>query len=138
MTGRKPIHLRVVVWLTVAPVLEVPDVDRQRDLGASRGVAAGDVAAPDAERLLAAGTLVVLGLGPDDEPVPGDAPQPGEPGLCATPPDIETDRRERPAHARDWRHALRSALGGALDRGWRATGISRSGWYVLEPPEART
>jgi len=110
------------------------------DLAGSFAVAAaaGDVTPPDAEGLLAAGALVVLGLGPDGEPVPGDAPVPGELVLCATPPDIETDRRERPGHAREWRQALRSALGGALERGWRATGISRSGWYVLSPPEAQT
>ena len=109
------------------------------DLGGAAAVAAAadQAVAPDAERMLAADVVVVLGLSADGGPVPGEKPRPGEPALCATPSDIEADRRDRPTHAREWRHALRAALGGALERGWRATGISRSGWYVLEPPETQ-
>ncbi|WP_433257980.1 GNAT family N-acetyltransferase [Streptosporangium sp. CA-135522] len=51
---------------------------------------------------------------------------------CATPADVERLRREYPEEARRWRAAQRAALGGALDDGYRITGFTRSGWYVLE------
>ncbi|MBB2910708.1 putative GNAT superfamily acetyltransferase [Streptosporangium becharense] len=50
---------------------------------------------------------------------------------CATPADVESLRATDPAAARRWRAALESGLGGALDRGYRVTGFTRSGWYVL-------
>ncbi len=50
---------------------------------------------------------------------------------CATPPDIERLRAEDPAAARRWRTALREGLGGALAQGYRVTGFTRDGWYLL-------
>jgi predicted GNAT superfamily acetyltransferase len=52
--------------------------------------------------------------------------------LCATPDDIVELRHRDPDGARTWRTALRDTLGKALDDGYRVTGFTRSGWYVLE------
>lgn len=51
---------------------------------------------------------------------------------CETPADIVAMRRTDPTLAREWRMAMRSALGGALDEGYVITGATRTGWYVLE------
>lgn len=50
---------------------------------------------------------------------------------CATPADVEALRTTDPAAARRWRAALASGLGGALGQGYRVTGFTRSGWYLL-------
>ncbi|MFI6291217.1 GNAT family N-acetyltransferase [Nonomuraea sp. NPDC050790] len=50
---------------------------------------------------------------------------------CATPPDVESLRAADPRAARRWREALAEGLGGALERGYRVTGFTRSGWYLL-------
>ncbi|MER6950985.1 GNAT family N-acetyltransferase [Nonomuraea sp. NPDC000554] len=50
---------------------------------------------------------------------------------CATPADVESLRTADPAATQRWRAALESGLGGALDRGYRVTGFTRSGWYLL-------
>ncbi len=54
---------------------------------------------------------------------------------CATPVDAESLRRRDPAAARRWRSAMREALGGALENGYRIDGFDRSGWYVLRRKE---
>ncbi|WP_283137771.1 GNAT family N-acetyltransferase [Rhizohabitans arisaemae] len=56
---------------------------------------------------------------------------------CPTPPDVERLRRDDPAAARRWRAALGTALGGALADGYRITGFTKSGWYLLERDDAR-
>lgn len=101
---------------------------------AAVAAAAGTLETPDADALRHDGTVVVLGADANGAPLTGDPPA-GAAALCATPADIEALRRERPDVARSWRRALRAGLGSALDGGWRAVGISDSGWYVLEPPE---
>ncbi|MGV9308467.1 MULTISPECIES: GNAT family N-acetyltransferase [unclassified Nonomuraea] len=50
---------------------------------------------------------------------------------CATPADVESLRAADPAAAGRWRAALESGLGGALEQGYRVTGFTRSGWYLL-------
>ncbi len=57
----------------------------------------------------------------------GDAPL----LLCATPADVESMRAADPAAAGRWRAALERGLGDALGRGYRVTGFTRSGWYLL-------
>jgi predicted GNAT superfamily acetyltransferase len=52
--------------------------------------------------------------------------------LCATPQDIVELRHADAGAAQAWRSALRETLGKALDDGYRVTGFTRSGWYVLE------
>ncbi|WP_246644506.1 GNAT family N-acetyltransferase [Nonomuraea ceibae] len=56
---------------------------------------------------------------------------------CATPPDVERLRADDPAGARRWREALHAGLGGALDLGYRVTGFTRTGWYLLAEGETR-
>jgi predicted GNAT superfamily acetyltransferase len=101
----------------------------------ARAASAGTLEAPDAGALRAAGACVLLVDDGDGGPQAGAELVAGEPALCATPVDIEAVRAADPALARAWRRAVRDTLGTALDRGWRAEGVSRSGWYVLEPPE---
>jgi predicted GNAT superfamily acetyltransferase len=55
--------------------------------------------------------------------------------VCATPEDIVALRRDDPDRALAWRTALRETLGTALNDGYRVTGFSRTGWYVLERSE---
>jgi predicted GNAT superfamily acetyltransferase len=52
--------------------------------------------------------------------------------LVKVPDDIVAVRREDPARARAWRQAVREALGGSLGAGYSVTGVTRTGWYVLE------
>jgi predicted GNAT superfamily acetyltransferase len=52
--------------------------------------------------------------------------------LCATPDDIVELRRADPSAARTWRTGLRDTLGAAINDGYRVTGFTRSGWYVIE------
>ncbi|WP_197048789.1 GNAT family N-acetyltransferase [Streptosporangium roseum] len=59
----------------------------------------------------------------------------GEPMRCATPADIEGLRKTDPVLARAWRAALRDSLGTALAAGYRVTGFTRDGWYLLDPLE---
>ncbi|OZM76833.1 hypothetical protein CFP66_39570 [Pseudonocardia sp. MH-G8] len=65
-----------------------------------------------------------------DRPVP--CPADDETVLVAVPADIEDLRRRDPAAARDWRLAVRDALGGLLADGARLVDFDRSaGGYVL-------
>ena len=52
---------------------------------------------------------------------------------CETPEDIVAIRRTDPAQARRWRHALRETLGTHMMAGGRVRGLTRDGWYVLDP-----
>lgn len=54
--------------------------------------------------------------------------------LCGTPSDIEHLVQIDPEAARSWRRAQRAILQPALDSGSEITGMTRSGWYVLERP----
>ena len=48
------------------------------------------------------------------------------------PEDIEELRERDRAAANRWRYAVREAMIGALDDGYRITGITRDGYYLLE------
>jgi predicted GNAT superfamily acetyltransferase len=52
--------------------------------------------------------------------------------LVAVPADIERLRAQDRDVAKLWRTAVREAICGALETGYRITGMSREGWYVLE------
>jgi predicted GNAT superfamily acetyltransferase len=54
--------------------------------------------------------------------------------LCATPEDITALRRTDPAAATRWRLAVRDVMVAAYDEGYRVTGATRSGRYVLGRP----
>ncbi|RCG30711.1 GNAT family N-acetyltransferase [Sphaerisporangium album] len=73
----------------------------------------------------------VVALGErDDRPVEGRGD--GRVLLVATPRDVETLRRARPATAAAWRRAVRASLGGLLDDGARVTGFTAAGEYIVE------
>jgi predicted GNAT superfamily acetyltransferase len=91
--------------------------------------AEGHPSEPDVDDLLAGGAVVVLAEDAEGRPVPGD--RAADVLLCQVPADIVALRASDPALARDWRLALRECLGEALGAGWKATGMTRSGWYVL-------
>jgi predicted GNAT superfamily acetyltransferase len=82
----------------------------------------------------------ILVAGPAGEPVAGTAPGAGGSGpgrlLCWIPDDVLAIRRADPGLARRWRLAVREALGGAVDDGYRVTGLLEPGWYVLEKAQA--
>lgn len=89
---------------------------------------------PDVGALQASGARVALDYDTNNRPLttPVDAPI----LLCRIPEDVVTLRRDDPATAHDWRRALRSTLGTALQNGHKARGITRTGWYVLEQKNA--
>jgi predicted GNAT superfamily acetyltransferase len=92
-------------------------------------VAAAVTGAPPAEP--GAAEVVALTGGPDGRPVERDPA-----GACrlavGTPDDIAALRAADVSLALDWRRAQRAALGGALTAGYRVTGFTRSGHYLLE------
>ncbi|WP_031225830.1 chorismate synthase [Streptomyces roseochromogenus] len=55
---------------------------------------------------------------------------------CRVPEDIVKLRAADPALALRWRHAVREVLLTAFAEGFRATGMSRDGWYTLTLGEA--
>ena len=59
----------------------------------------------------------------------------GEELAAWVPTDIVQLRRDDPSKALAWRGALRTALSGALAGGYRVVGITRPGWYLLEPAD---
>ncbi|GGK73156.1 hypothetical protein Sme01_07180 [Sphaerisporangium melleum] len=52
--------------------------------------------------------------------------------VVATPEDVESLRRDDPAAAMAWRHAVRNVLGGLLAEGARVTGFTADGGYLVE------
>ena len=67
----------------------------------------------------------------EGRPVAGDPVGEGAVALIAVPEDIQALRATDRALAREWRVAVRDALGGALAAGFVADGMTRSGRYVL-------
>jgi predicted GNAT superfamily acetyltransferase len=80
---------------------------------------------PDVARLQAEGATVILDEGPTAAPVAGELL------LAWVPEDIVALRRSDPGRAQAWRRAARDSFGKAIDDGYVATAMSRSGWYVL-------
>ncbi len=54
---------------------------------------------------------------------------------CRVPDDIVALRAADPALALRWRHAVRDVFMAAFAEGFRATGMSRDGWYTLTHEE---
>jgi predicted GNAT superfamily acetyltransferase len=90
----------------------------------------GELRAPELESLLNGGAQIALDVGPDGEPVRGDAS--GDKMLVGIPPDIVELRRTSPETAASWRLASRQVLQSALDDGYVIGGMTRSGYYVVE------
>lgn len=107
----------------------------ERAVAASRGAAAE----PDLDALGQAGARVLLAEDAAGAPAvtdPGALTSRSTPGggalLVQVPSDIVAIRAADPELASRWRRALRDTMGEALGHGLVATGITRSGWYVLE------
>lgn len=92
--------------------------------------AEGNAIELDAESLRRWATDAIVRVDPAGEPVVGSSG--ARVLICQVPEDIVAMRSSDPARARRWRIALRDALGGAMTRGYRVRGATRSGWYVLE------
>jgi predicted GNAT superfamily acetyltransferase len=67
----------------------------------------------------------------NDDGTPAVADRRGRTLLAAIPEDIVRIRAEDRPLAERWRSALRDVFGGALEDGYTAVGMTRSGWYVL-------
>lgn len=97
---------------------------------------AGEPVELDLAGLHAAGAISVVSVGDDGGPVldrwPGPV-APERPWLVSVPPDIEALRLRNRGLAREWRRAVRSVLGGALDSGAAVRGFAREGCYVVDP-----
>ncbi|WP_144119062.1 GNAT family N-acetyltransferase [Catellatospora sichuanensis] len=101
---------------------------------AASAAARGEVREVDLAALRADGAAELLGRTERDAPAPPAAPPPmdGRVLLVAVPGDVEQLRFENREVAKLWRPAVRDAICGALEAGYRITGMSRDGWYVLE------
>jgi len=107
------------------------DLADQRVLDAAAGV----TSRPDVKTMHLSGTPVLLDVGGDGEPVPGD-PDPGpDTALARITPDIERLRATDPAAAGRWRRAFRETVGRAMQAGHQLTAATRDGWYVLTPAD---
>jgi predicted GNAT superfamily acetyltransferase len=102
----------------------------QLDSAKAESAAAGSATEPDVDGLLGDGAAVVLSVGPAGEPLAGSSS--ARVLICQVPEDIVALRRADPAMARKWRVGLRRAMGDAFDAGYRVSGATRAGWYVLE------
>jgi predicted GNAT superfamily acetyltransferase len=98
----------------------------------ARAASTGRPTEPELDSLLRDGAGVVLSVGRSGEPV--SAPSNSRVLICEVPEDIVALRHSQPAVARSWRLAVRQALGDAFDAGYRVTGATRTGRYVLERP----
>jgi predicted GNAT superfamily acetyltransferase len=102
------------------------------ELDSERAVAAatGKAAELRLETLRQNGAEPILEAGPTAEPVA--TPSKAEAVLVHVPEDIVELRRADSGLSRRWRTAVRDALSGAMRDGRHVTGVTRSGWYVLE------
>jgi predicted GNAT superfamily acetyltransferase len=103
----------------------------QLDSPQAEAAAEGHSLAPDVDQLLRDGAVALLLAGAAGEPVAGAASSPRV-LICQVPEDIVALRRAAPPIARSWRLALRRVMSGAMKAGYRVTGATRTGWYVLK------
>lgn len=92
--------------------------------------AAGRPHDPTAEDLQRWEIDSLLSVGENGEPVAGSSR--ARVVACQVPEDIVALRRSDPSLARAWRIAAREALTSAFGAGYRVTGVTRTGRYVLE------
>ncbi|MFJ6119468.1 MULTISPECIES: hypothetical protein [unclassified Streptomyces] len=111
--------------LTVLWDLQAP---RRSGTSADRAVSPGPGPAVAAPRT--AGTL----LAPDGAPLARRSADGGR-LWCRVPDDVVALRAADPALALRWRHAVREVFAQAFAEGFRATGMSRDGWYTLTREE---
>ena len=102
----------------------------QLDSPEAEAAATGRASEPDVDALKGGGAAVVLEVGATGGPEIMRSRS--RVLLCQVPDDIVALRSSNPALAREWRLAVRRALGGSLEKNYAITGATRSGWYVLE------
>jgi predicted GNAT superfamily acetyltransferase len=102
----------------------------QLDSAQAEAAAAGRATEPEVEELMRGGAAVALSVGSAGEPVDGSSS--ARVLICRVPEDIVALRRSDPAAARSWRVAVRRTLGDAFEAGYRVTGATRTGGYILE------
>ena len=100
------------------------------DSQAAKSAAAGRPNELDVDKLRSWGSDAIVSVGPGGKPEVKASS--ARVLICQVPEDIVALRHSNPGLAREWRLALRHALGGSLERGYEITGATRSGWYVLE------
>lgn len=74
----------------------------------------------------------VLTEGPAGRPVAEDFPDGASRLAIGTPADINALKDANPQFAQEWRSAQRTALEGAFASGYRISGFSRGGYFILE------
>ncbi len=89
----------------------------------------GQTREPDLAALRGDGAVAVLELADDERPLVHEGT--GAILLAQIPEDIVRIRTRDRRVAKDWRMALRDVLGGAVEDGYAAAAMTRSGWYVL-------
>ena len=94
-----------------------------------RAAAASRAATPDADALRRTGADTTLDIGPDGGPVVATSHAARR--LVRIPEDIESLRTTDPDTAAAWSSALREQLGAPIRSGFRVSGFTRDGWYVL-------
>jgi predicted GNAT superfamily acetyltransferase len=92
--------------------------------------AAAAVDEPNVEQRRSLEGNAVLSVGSEGEPIFEESN--ARVLICQVPEDIVAIRRANPGLAREWRLAVRRALGGSLAEGYEISGATRAGWYVLE------
>jgi predicted GNAT superfamily acetyltransferase len=92
-------------------------------------VASGRAVAPDLAALRRTGAQVALEVGESDRPAVRTTQAARR--LVQIPPDIELLRTSAPRTAAAWTEAMRATLGAAIGSGFRVSGVTRDGWYVL-------
>jgi predicted GNAT superfamily acetyltransferase len=110
-----PTDRLVVDWVLTAP----------RVLAA----ASGRAATPDVDALRRAGAEALLTVGADERPAVTEVTAPRQ--LVQVPEDIEGLRADDAELATAWATAVRGTLGERLRAGFRVSGCTRDGWYVL-------
>jgi predicted GNAT superfamily acetyltransferase len=110
-----PTDRLVVDWVLTAP----------RVLAA----ASGRAATPDVDALRRAGAEALLTVGGDGRPEVTEVTVPRQ--LVQVPEDIEALRADDAELATAWATAVRGTLGERLRAGFRVSGCTRDGWYVL-------
>lgn len=103
----------------------------QLDSPSAKAAAEGRFSEPLVGGLLRDGAIAILSVGPAGEPVVGEFSA-ARVLTCQVPEDIVALRHTNPARARIWRLALRQAMIAAFAAGYRVSGATRAGWYVLE------
>lgn len=105
-------------------------VNWQLDSVEADAAASGKAQSMDVQELTGKGAAPVLSVGDEERPEPHTSS--ASILLCQVPADIVEIRRSNPKLAHLWRISVRSAMTHAFDGGYRVSGVTRSGWYVLE------